>query len=365
MSLVVARKDGSDIYVVSDTKLTNPDNLNRAELTAPDEFSAIKTAIINPYISISFAGEVPDAKKSIAVCRKLDYKIGEIINHLLETNIKSGNATEFILCINLPPFFIYEIKNSKCQSTSSAWIGDIAGFNEFQRRFLESERKDIQSKMDDAMTAVIESNVRGINGFLISVTNEGQRFSFKQYIKTYMPSRTYAGSGSHVIEVYGSVQEGGYTVSMFSNQRNDVLAIHLRQNRYGLIYSNKDGGYLEPDVYEDVDEHEFNEITEAVHGMKPPFMISSKQKSYFERGNKSASNGEFQKAIEFYDLGLKENEKALNAHLHFNKGVCQSYLRKFNESTQSFNEAVKVDIGFQPKVFSFIRQFRNKWAMPI
>lgn len=360
MSLVVAKKNGAQIYIVSDTKLTNPDNLNRVDLVAPEEFSAIKTIIINPYVSISFAGEVFHAKNAIAVCRKLDYKISEILNHLLETNSKSGNATEFIVCINLPPFLIYEIKNSKSQTVSSAWIGDIEGFNEFQKGFLASEKKDFQSKMEDALTSVIESNVPAINGFLIAVSNEGQQFSYTQYVKTYMPARTYTGGSSHTIEVYGTVQEGGYTVHMLSNESNDVLAVHLRQNRYGLIYSNKDEGYLEPDIYRDVDEHEFNEITEAKHGMKPPFIISSKQKSYFERGNKSADKQAFEKAIEFYELGLSINETALIAHLHFNKGVCQSYLRKFNEAINSFNQAVKADNNFQPKVFNFVNQFRKK-----
>lgn len=234
MSLVVAKKEDFNIYIVSDTKLTNPHGVNREILEAPEELSAIKTVIINPYIAISFAGVATNAKQAIAVCRKLDYNINEIINHLLETNIKSGNETEFIVCINLPPFHIYEIKNSKCQLTQSAWIGDVAGFSEFQKTFLSSDKNDLQSKMDDALTGVIESNVQGINGFLIEVTNEGGQFSYKQYVKTYMPSRTYSGSSSYIIEIYGTVQEGGYTVHIFSNERNDVLAVHVRQNRYGL-----------------------------------------------------------------------------------------------------------------------------------
>jgi tetratricopeptide (TPR) repeat protein len=117
---------------------------------------------------------------------------------------------------------------------------------------------------------------------------------------------------------------------------------------------------LEPDVYKDVDEHEFNEITEKKHGLKPPLIISSKQKSYLERGNKMASKQEFQKAIEFYDLGLRENEIAFISHLHFNRGICLFHLRKFSEATYSFNEAVKIDKTYQPKVLSFISQFKGK-----
>ena len=360
MSLIVAKKQNNQIYIVSDTKLTNPNNLNRIDLVAPEEFSAIKIVNINPFVSISFAGEISYAKQAIATCRKLDNNINRILDYLLQTNITSNNATEFIVCINLPTFFIYEIKNSKITSTNSTWIGDIDGFNEFQKKFAESDKKDILSKMEEALNAVIESNVQGINGFLITVTNESGGFCYKQYMKTYMPSRTYTGGGSHVIEVYGTVQEGGYTINLFSDERNEVLCIHIRQNRYGLVYLNKDNGYLEPLVHKDVDEHELNEITEANYGIKPPFIMSSKQNSYFERGNKAAASKHFERAIKFYDLGLKETDKNLIASLYFNKGVCQFHLRQFSDSALSFHEAVKVDTGFHSKVFNFTNQFRNK-----
>jgi BMFP domain-containing protein YqiC len=48
MSLIVAKKESNQIYIVSDTKLTNPNNLNRVDLVAPEEFSAIKIVNINP-----------------------------------------------------------------------------------------------------------------------------------------------------------------------------------------------------------------------------------------------------------------------------------------------------------------------------
>ena len=111
MSLIVAKKQNNQIYIVSDTKLTNPNNLNRIDLVAPEEFSAIKIVNINPFVSISFAGEISYAKQAIATCRKLDNNINRILDYLLQTNITSNNATEFIVCINLPTFFIYEIKN--------------------------------------------------------------------------------------------------------------------------------------------------------------------------------------------------------------------------------------------------------------
>jgi tetratricopeptide (TPR) repeat protein len=358
MSLIIAKKLDRNIFIVSDTKLTNPQNINHVEFNTPEEFCAIKTIILNPYVTISFAGETGHAKIAIAHCRKLNDKITEILVYLLQTNINSNDATEFIVCVNLPPFFIYEIKKSRCEPTSSAWIGDSDGFNEFQSHFLKSDKPDLLSKMEDAFNGVIESDVKSVNGFLITVTNENHFFSYKQYMRTYIPSRTYVGNS--IIEVYGTVQEGGYTINLFSDEKNEVLAIHLRQNDYGLIYVNKDDSYLEPIVHKDVDEHEFNEITEAKYGIKPPFLMSPKQRSYLTRGNKYATKQEFIKAIEFYDLGLKETEKELIADLHFNKGQCQFQLGRQQEAALSFNAAVKANSNFLQKVFNFINQFRNK-----
>jgi len=76
MSLIVAKKEGGNIYIVSDTKLTNPENLNRVEMVAPEEFSAIKIIIINPHISIAFAGEISYAKDAIAFCRNCNPDTG-------------------------------------------------------------------------------------------------------------------------------------------------------------------------------------------------------------------------------------------------------------------------------------------------
>jgi hypothetical protein len=358
MSLIVAKKEGDYIYIVSDTKLTNTDNLNREKLPGPEEFSAIKTVILNPWICISFAGYTGDANKAIAECRKMSNRVNDIIKRLLEVNINSNNCTEFIVCVNIPPFLIFEIKGSKCETTSSAWIGSNDGFNEFQKIFLSSEKDDLLSKMEDGLSAVIESYVKGVNGFMIAVTNKAQHFAYQQSMKTYMPARTY--TGNHVLDVYGLVQEGGYTLNIFTNDRNDVLAVHIRQNKYGLIYTSKNGGYLEPEIFRDVDEHEFNEITEQRHNMKPLFIMSSQQKSYLERGNRAFLNNDFNKAIKFYNLGLAVDEIALKANLHFQKGLCLFSLSKFNEGANTFYEAVKIDRSYQPLVLQYLSQFMRK-----
>lgn len=63
MSLIVARKDQSKIYIVSDTKLTAPTGqvFNKGRQVSAGE-TVIITTIINPHSCVSFAANVAFAE---------------------------------------------------------------------------------------------------------------------------------------------------------------------------------------------------------------------------------------------------------------------------------------------------------------
>jgi len=356
MSLIVARKYQDRLYIVGDTRLNNPDNLNRVDLVAPAAYSQIKTVIINPHICVSFAGDKEPAQEAPQACRRFNYRMHDMLDYLLAVNKATEHATEFIVCASLPPFYLYEIKNGEKRPVEATWIGLQKGFNIFQQHFHSALGNDHLSDMEKAMKAVIESNVLGVNGFLITVDNLRGQFFYKNYIETYFPPRTYSGPGMHVI-TYGTVQEGGYTVHILPGDHINVLAVHVPQNRMGLIYTLQNTGFLEPEVFKDVDEHEFTEITSDRHGILPPYSISSKQKSYFERGNKAAEKRHFEKAIYLYDLGLHANDDGLKPDLYFNIGVCYYHLNRLDEGIASFKEAVQLRSFMQQKVFQFIAMY--------
>jgi tetratricopeptide (TPR) repeat protein len=356
MSLIVARKYQDRLYIVGDTRLNNPNNLNRVELVAPAAYSQIKILIINPHICVSFAGDKEPAQEALQACRRFNYRMHDMLDYLLAINRATEHATEFIVCASLPPFYLYEIKNGEKKQVEAAWIGLQKGFAIFQQHFHGATGADPLSNMENAMTAVIESNVLGVNGFLVTVTNLEQQFFYKHYIKTYFPPRTYSGAGMHVV-TYGTTQEGGYTVHVMPSHHTGVLVVHVPQNRMGIIYALQNTGFLEPEIFKDVDEHEFIEITSDRHGIQPPYSISSKQKSYFERGNKAAEKRHFEKAIYLYDLGLHANDDGLKPDLYFNTGVCYYHLNRLDEGMASFKEAVQLKSSMQPKVFQFIAMY--------
>ena len=349
MSLIVARKSGAHIHIVSDTKLTYPEEKfpNKA-LAAPSD-GVIKTTILNPHVCIAFAGEYEAAEEAIKICRRHDFMATKIKDHLLNVNKSTQGKTEFILCVGFPEYSIYEIKKMRIIQTNSAWIGSQPGFSKFQEKALEmgTTSKKFDSILDESMDHVFKSGiVPEVNGFRVSVSNEANFFHYKNYMATSIPSRTYTLKANQhaIIEIYGTPQEGGYSVSFCENEgRNDVVAIHVRQGEFGVLYEIKNDGLLWPKVISDVDEHEFNDILHSRFGIRPQVAFSSLQKSFLKRGNKSFAAKDYNKAVTLYDMGLNQNENSLGSALLFNKGLALLKLDRVNEACEEFDKAVKID----------------------
>jgi hypothetical protein len=353
MSLIVARKNAVVFHLVSDTKLTFPEELfpNRA-LASPDD-GVLKITILNPHLCIAFAGDVDPADEAIKVCRRYGHMINEIKMHLLSVNKSTIGKTEFILCVGFPEYTLYEIKNEEINEVSFAWIGSKSAFSIFQENALNEKNisKNLGSVLDDSIEYVIQSGRSPeVNGFRVSVSNEGNFFHFENYMTTSMPSRTYTFKENqhHIIEVYGTAQEGGYSVSFCENGgRHDIVGIHIRQGEFGVLYEIKNEGLLWPKVISNVDEHEFNEILYSRFGIKANVLFSSLQKSYLNRGNRSFANNDLVNAVFFYDKGLSENEDFLRPVLFYNKGLALLKMDRFNEACGEFSKASKLEQKFE------------------
>lgn len=349
MSLIVARKNGPNIHIVSDTKLTYPEEkFPNKTLAAPGD-GVIKTTILNPQVCIAFAGEVDPADEAIKICRRYGFMLSNIKEHLLSVNKATKGKTEFILCVGFPEYSIYEIKNMTIRQTNSTWIGSNTGFNIFQEKALEAgvASKKFETILDESLDHVLKSGLAPeVNGFRVSVSNEDNFFHYKNYMATNIPTRTYSLKANQhsVIEIYGTAQEGGYSVSFCENEgRHDVVAIHVRQGEFGVLYEIIKNGLLRPKVIANVDEHEFNDILHSRFGIRPQVLFSSLQKSYLNRGNKSFAAKDYNKAVTLYDMGLKQNENSLRAALLFNKGLALLKLDRVNEACEEFDKAVKID----------------------
>jgi hypothetical protein len=170
MTLVVARIDQENIYIESDSKITD-DRLVRSDPLC----GLLKTLILNPFVCVSFAGNVHYAE--LAITRFFEQSI-EDINTLLamlrDTNVESGNATDFIVATimgRVPRLFKIS-DGSVQQGIDNAWIGDHEGFQIYQRGFHEQDDETpTKDKMRQAFKAVIDDpQIESIGDFHMSTS---------------------------------------------------------------------------------------------------------------------------------------------------------------------------------------------------
>lgn len=137
MTLVVGRITQGGIRVDSDSKITDTNIASNRNSV----FSGLlKTIIINPSISVSYAGGVDTAQKAIEELYKLEkFEIGKVKGLLLEIHSENDCDTDFLIASLENQPLLYKISENKIDvSNSVQWIGDIKGYNLFQKEFLSN-----------------------------------------------------------------------------------------------------------------------------------------------------------------------------------------------------------------------------------
>ncbi|SRR6266542_6581371 len=138
MSLIVARKQGNQLAIVSDTKLTYPNEDIKGQKNNPSE-GVIKTVIINPNLCVSFAGDIDYAEKAIKELNN-NHSIEETIKILEKYHNRSDYKTEFLVCAGKPSPIIHKIKVNESKDVHSSWIGDIKAFSSFQENLMGNKK---------------------------------------------------------------------------------------------------------------------------------------------------------------------------------------------------------------------------------
>ena len=273
MSLIIAKQEGNDIYIVADTKLTYAHSENHPDqkIASPGQ-GVVKVTIINPGICICFAGDVEGVDQVITVCRG-HMDLLRILNELETFHKFSKGQTEFIVAVSHHPFYrIFEIKGLQRSESKSSWIGSNNGFSEFQRYFsvlhTAVQKMSLDFNMKQAFRNVLESSVdQSVNGFLISVSNPFKSFQYDNRLDLdILPQVLPAGYSTLG---HGSPQKGGFTVHFFpTNQNFTVLPVHILQGNFGVIYKSVNGGLLWPEVILDISERAFAKIVMEKYGIQ-------------------------------------------------------------------------------------------------
>lgn len=275
MSLIVARRFNDSITIVSDTRIT----YESKHKVDPDQIrgAVIKTVVLSPTFSLSFAGDENFAGNTIVAAfhwQQLDRN--EIVNKLLAEHLRSidSTPTDFIVAFHKPTRLVV-IKDGGATDTDSGWIG--MGFERFQYAMLkdkdgaqakpskdtlsmwhvmaidpssEGSPEGLPGKMLRAMQEVIDdpdqSTVGGIPIILVTQKNSfcyGEHLMFTGGVRSYdeylldgKVALQEASTGS--CTVYSTSSQIGYVVSPVIYFLEPQLGLIFGPSKKGTLHSN-------------------------------------------------------------------------------------------------------------------------------
>ncbi len=243
MTLVVGRITQGGIRIDSDSKITNPNEASNQN----NIFSGLlKTIVLNPNISVSYAGGVETAQLAIEELYKLgNFDIFKVKSKLLEINKDCKSETDFLIATLENQPLLYKISKGEISiSNSFHWIGDIKGFNLFQSEFLpnlkSTNSKHIWSVHSKAFDKVIEnSQIESVGGFHVTVhrTNFGLEYMFTTNISSGRPQTLELKQGTNVLP-WGDAGTGTYSACYLKsdNPFKPAIGIHFPIGDFGTLY---------------------------------------------------------------------------------------------------------------------------------
>lgn len=278
MSLVVARRIRNAIAIVSDTHLTERQAGRPVHILR----GVIKAISLGPYLTICFAGDVRVAGHTILRCAQewLSLTPDDLIKEFSKVHLgllHAENAADFILAFANPsnPSRLVSIKGGQSVDCDTAWIGDAAAFEEFQRQFhapepgnildagsasldfpADSDHPDMPPellrKMRFAMQSIInDPRIRSVGGFVVPLMTTSKDLRYLEYF--------YSQTASMDLEVLeglteipiGSAEDGHY--SMYFTFGDDGYScyplMYFVQGRFGISFRVTKNGTLRARKY--------------------------------------------------------------------------------------------------------------------
>ena len=378
----MARKFESQLSILSDTKLTYAYHEVKGQKTNPSE-GVIKTIIIRPDVSISFAGEIEAAEKALSEI-STNTSVEKIIETLKFYHKESNFKTEFLLCFASPDATIYKFKNNEYGIVQSSWIGDQKAFNSFQSNVMGTQKKPkkekkssqkknlpagnkpamvfeemnlsmeqqtnpLFSKLSSAMDEVItDSTIESVGGFKVHVVFK-EKFFYNFYVHTYRSEFALLGEGAHNIS-HGDAAEGAYTINFFG-AASDFLSVglHIKQAELGIVYHRKNNGLLYPLLFR-LDEVDFVDLAKERYNLYPPMLTQDLVHKFVTKGKQAFATKDFNQANELFDKAIETAKDKQKAEVLFYKGVTLLNLRENAKALDVFREAIKLDPAIEAKV---------------
>lgn len=383
MSLIVARKENNNIMLVSDTKLSLPNEKSSSADRQKRTPSAgvIKVTIINSKTCVAFAGGEFFAEEAI---RKLDFNISldDILAELLEAHLASNDVTDFIIASGESEARLFEIKKQQCNEVESAWIGSAGAFSVFQASmqglikrqkigfFIElidpGTTTDLFKKMSDAMDDVIDDEkIPEVDGFRVNTVFVGDAFHYRGYTHSYRerPINVELPLGVTSMEFaigHPTAEEGGYNINFFDSPNPQYAGLHILQANLAIVYKRENNGLLRPTIITDIDEVDFIDYAEDNYNMGPSMMTQDRKHKCLTAGDVAANNKDFVTALQWYDKALRKCWGKDRAIFYYRRAVTLANLNRMREVPKALQDAINSDSNYQKLAYELISQIARR-----
>lgn len=248
MTLVVARKIGSEIRMFADARLSYPDHYVSTPLRG-----GLKLVAIND-VCIGYAGEYVHAVDALRKIKNLGYRdFGQITDVLFEAHKECGGKVDFVLATYIPLVSLIKISNGEVIfDIDSAWIGDPDAFSEYQRIYHtlpespksedhspeESEFYETISRMSSALGDIVRENkLDSVGEFTISVRSTSSGFKYLGGAMAFIVEQKIP-SGEPTALKFGTAQQGGYAYTVMTPTSPNVgaIGVYFVQGNLGVLY---------------------------------------------------------------------------------------------------------------------------------
>ena len=228
MSFVYAEKKEGVIQIYCDTKISFSEgiyaSISREQKVLIDKFGIVKTNIVCPTLSISFAGNNIFLASRLfkALCDKKTFEIEEAIDLAYRIHMEAKpDDIEFLIASyeGSESGEICCIKERKIErNVNFAWLGSIKAFQEFQKyriKEMSAYNKDIHNYTSSAFREVVQSGIDdSVGKFMIDVRYYASDKSFEYCESLFLQtSKDQYVKANEPIQFHFDAADGGYTVN--------------------------------------------------------------------------------------------------------------------------------------------------------
>ncbi len=244
MTLVVARIEGLNLFIESDSKVTDPLMLQKSPVC-----SVIKTVILNPLVTLSYAGDVPLAEE---VIRNFYIKgisnVEDFIDLINDISKASTLDTDFIIGTadgGSPRLFRIRKNCQVERDLTSTWIGDVNAFSEYQAVYHSLDKNNPSyHEMRVAISEVINSNkFESVGWFNVSVFLDHEMhvhpvFAYDIGLNLDANVKQYISANTNTPLSVGSIEGGAYGITFFASLSPKIigLGIYFIHANLGILY---------------------------------------------------------------------------------------------------------------------------------